>query len=84
MQAVQLLKRFNNDLDTFINSVVKYNTRFEKVDFSSLHKHLVEMGDLRKMHMKESQSVVSQNYAKSGNAYAERATVVRRKTRQQK
>ena len=48
LQAIQLLKRFGNDLDKFVDSVVKYNSRFEKVDFSPLHRHLIEMGDLRK------------------------------------
>ena len=32
------MKRYNNDLDKFINSAFKYNQRFEKVDFTPLHK----------------------------------------------
>ena len=36
LQAIQLLKRYDNDLDRFINSAYKYNRRFEKVDFTPL------------------------------------------------
>ena len=46
LQAIQLLKRFDNKLDKFLASVVKYNTRYEKIEFNNLHKHLVEMGGL--------------------------------------
>ena len=46
LQAIQLLKRFDNKLDKFLASVVKYNTRYEKIEFTNLHKHLVEMGGL--------------------------------------
>ena len=84
IQAIQLLKRFDNDLEKFINSVVKYNSRFEKIDFSLLHRQLVEMGDLRKLQMKEGQHILNQKYATSENAYAERPLAMRRKTKRVK
>ena len=46
IEAIQLLKRFGNDLHAFVNEVVSFNRRFEKVDFGPLHKHLLEMGNL--------------------------------------
>ena len=54
IQAIQLLKRFDNDLDKLISCAVKYNSRFEKVDFSGLHKQIIALGDLHKLQMKES------------------------------
>ena len=84
IQAIQLLKRFDNDLEKFINAVVKYNSRFEKIDFSLLHRQLVEMGDLRKLQMKEGQHIINQKYATSENAYAERPLAIRRKTKRVK
>ena len=38
---------------------------------------MVEMGDLRKLHMKESQKIMNQKYATSENAYGTR-TVARK------
>ena len=38
LQAIQLLKRYENDLDRFIDSSYRYNRRFEKIDFTPLHK----------------------------------------------
>jgi hypothetical protein len=46
VEAIQLLKRFNNDLSAFIGEVVVYNPRYERVEFSNLHRHLLEMGKL--------------------------------------
>lgn len=46
VEAIQLLKRFNNDLSTFIGQVVVFNPRYERVEFNNLHKYLLEMGQL--------------------------------------
>ena len=46
MEAIQLLKKFNNDLVLFIDKVVQYNERYEKVDFTVLHKYMGKMAAL--------------------------------------
>ena len=79
LQAIQLLKRFNNNLDNFLASVVKYNSRYEKIEFTNLHRHLVEMGELQKLHLKETKHMINQKYAQSDNQYAERTHVINRK-----
>ena len=63
LQAIQLLKRFNNNLDNFLASVVKYNSRYEKIEFTNLHRHLVDMGELQKLHLKETKHMINQKYA---------------------
>jgi hypothetical protein len=46
MQAMQLLKRFDNDVPSFTREAVKFNARFKKVDFGPIHKELLKIGDL--------------------------------------
>ncbi len=60
MEAIQLLKRFNNDLSKFIGEVVVYNPRYERVEFNNLHRHLLEMGQLSSRQLKEGLDVLKQ------------------------
>ena len=60
MQAIQLLKRFNNDLEQFINKTVLFNSRFEKVDFGPLHKEMLQMGELNSRQLREGMDVLQQ------------------------
>ena len=61
VEAIQLLKLFDNDLTIFINKVVTFNTRFEKVEFHKLHKHMLEMGSLDTAQLKEGLEILRQN-----------------------
>ena len=71
-------------MEKFLITVVKYNSRYEKIDFSMLHRQMVEMGDISKPHMKEGQKVINQKYATSENAYAERPVAMNAKRRMAK
>lgn len=62
VEAIQLLKRYDNDLQAFVDQGVKYNQRREKVDFSHIHKVLVEMGGLNHRQIKESMGVLKDPY----------------------
>ena len=53
LEAIQLLKKFDNDLSKFVNQTVSFNSRFEKVDFNALHRHLLELGALNSKQLKE-------------------------------
>lgn len=64
VEAIQLLKKYNNDLRAFVDTGVKYNSRREKVDFSNIHKVLVEMGGLNSRQIKESMGVLKDPYLK--------------------
>ena len=46
VEVIQLLKRYNNDLEAFIDHAVNYNQRFERIEFTAVHKGLVDMGQL--------------------------------------
>ena len=53
LEAIQLLKKFGNDLQTFINETVHFNDRYEKIDFSGLHRQMLELGALNQRQLKE-------------------------------
>ena len=53
MQAIQLLKLYENQLSRFIDSVVVYNSRYERVEFGPLHKQMLDMGELSSRQLKE-------------------------------
>ena len=60
VEAIQLLKRFNNDLQVFIDKTVTYNSRYEKVEFTGLHKQMLEMGQLNQRQLKEGIELLKQ------------------------
>ena len=60
IEAIQLLKKFDNNLETFVNQTVSFNSRFEKVDFSQLHRHILELGALNSKQLKEGIDVLRQ------------------------
>ena len=55
-----MLKRFNNDLVAFVDHVVSYNVRYERVEFTNLHKSLLEMGTLSNRDLKEGAQILKQ------------------------
>ena len=44
VEAIQLLKRYDNDLRLFAAHAVTFNVRFKRVEFTALHKQLLDMG----------------------------------------
>ena len=46
VEAIQVLKKYDNDLSAFVTDSVSFNTRFERIEFNAYHKQLLEMGKL--------------------------------------
>ena len=46
VEAIQVLKKYENDLSAFVTDSVSFNTRFERIEFNAYHKQLLEMGKL--------------------------------------
>lgn len=53
VQAIQLLKLYDNELGRFVEAAVVFNPRFERVEFGPLHKQLLEMGELSAGQLRE-------------------------------
>ena len=59
VEAIQVLKKYDNDLSAFVTDSVSFNTRFERIEFNAYHKQLLEMGKLSSRQLKEGLKVLT-------------------------
>lgn len=69
VQMIQLLKKFENSLPLFVEKCVVYRSKREIVDFSNLHKFMVNMGPLSTSDWKEGLELIRLPYKRVTKNY---------------